>query len=136
MFSQSRMSSAIHYRCQRCTNCCRWPGLVRVDEHEIAAIAELLGMKEHDFIQRFTRLRPQRDGLALIEKENHECVFLDGRDCAIQPVKPRQCAGFPNTWNFPGWREVCEAVPELRDSHGGAAARSPRLPAQRSAATR
>ena len=40
-------------------------------------------------------------------------IFLEGRDCAIQPVKPRQCAGFPNTWNFPGWREACEAVPVL-----------------------
>jgi uncharacterized protein len=111
------MPSAIHYRCQRCTNCCRWPGFVRVGEDEIAAIAGFLGVDEYEFIQRFTRLRPQRDGLALIEKENHECIFLEGRDCTIQPVKPRQCAGFPNTWNFPGWREVCEAVPELRDSH-------------------
>lgn len=110
------MPSAIHYRCQRCTNCCRWPGFVRVGEDEIAAIADFLGVAEHDFIQRFTRLRPQRDGLALIEKENHECIFLEGRDCTIQRVKPRQCAGFPNTWNFPGWREVCEAVPHLRDS--------------------
>jgi Fe-S-cluster containining protein len=109
---------AIHYHCQRCTNCCRWPGFVRVGDDEIAAIAGFLGVDEHEFIQRFTRLRPQRDGLALIEKENHQCVFLNGRDCAIQPVKPRQCAGFPNTWSFPGWRDVCEAVPELRDSHG------------------
>jgi hypothetical protein len=31
----------------------------------------------------------------------------------VQPAKPVQCAGFPNTWNFPGWREVCEAVPSL-----------------------
>jgi uncharacterized protein len=111
------MPTAIHYRCQRCTNCCRWPGFVRVGEDEIAAIAGFLGVDEYAFIQRFTRLRPHRDGLALIEKVNHECVFLEGRDCAIQPVKPRQCAGFPNTWNFPGWREVCEAVPKLRDSH-------------------
>jgi Fe-S-cluster containining protein len=94
--------------------------LVKVDDAEIAAIAGYLGVSEHDFIQCYTRLRPGRDGLALIDKGadssgtyNHECIFLDGRDCAIQPVKPRQCAGFPNTWNFPGWREMCEAVPSL-----------------------
>lgn len=114
------MSSAIHYACQRCTACCRWPGLVPVGDAEVAAIARHLGLSEHDFIQRFTRLRPGRDGLALIDKGpppggeyNHECIFLEGRDCAIQPVKPAQCAGFPNAWNFPGWREVCEAVPSL-----------------------
>ncbi len=77
------------------------------------AIAAHLGLSEHDFIQRYTRLRPRRDGLALIDKPNGECVFLEGRDCAVQAVKPRQCRGFPNAWNFPGWREVCEAVPVL-----------------------
>ncbi len=112
------MPHEIHYQCQRCTNCCRWPGFVKLDDHEIGAIARFLGLDEHTFIQRFTRLRPQRDGLALVDKENHECIFLDGRDCSIQPVKPLQCAGFPNTWNFPGWRAVCEAVPTLRRVEG------------------
>ena len=87
---------------------------MRVDEADILAIAAHLKMSEHDFIQAFTRLRPQRDGLALIDKGNGECVFLDGRDCAVQPVKPAQCGGFPNTWNFPAWREVCEALPVVR----------------------
>ena len=78
-------------------------------------MASHLGMMTDDFIQRYTRLRPQRDGLALIDKgTSHECIFLDGRDCAIHPVKPAQCAGFPSAWNFPGWRESCEAVPALR----------------------
>ena len=104
----------IHYQCQRCTNCCRWPGLVKIGDAEITAISQFLGIDEFDFVQRYTRLRPYKDGLSLIEKENGECVFLDGRDCAIQPVKPIQCAGFPNEWNFPGWREVCEAIPVAR----------------------
>ncbi len=109
------MPASIHYTCQRCTACCRWPGLVKIGDPEISAMAHLLGMDDHDFIQRFTRLRPSRDGLSLIEKENGECVFLDGRDCRVQAAKPEQCAGFPNTWNFPGWREQCEAVPGLRN---------------------
>ena len=101
----------VHYQCQRCANCCRWPGFVRLDDEDIAAIAGHLALSEHEFIQRFTRLRPQRDGLALIDQPDGACVFLDGRDCRVQPVKPRQCRGFPNAWNFPGWREVCEAIP-------------------------
>jgi Fe-S-cluster containining protein len=107
------MPYEVHYQCQRCTACCRWPGQVKVGAREIAAIAAYLGIEEHDFIQQFTRLRSQRDGLALLDKENGECFFLDGSDCRIQAVKPQQCRDFPNRWNFPGWREVCEATPGL-----------------------
>jgi Fe-S-cluster containining protein len=109
--SAAATTESVHYVCQRCGNCCRWPGFVKISEAEIAAIARFLGMSEHEFIQRFTRLRPQRDGLALIDKPNGECIFLDGIDCTVQPVKPHQCRAFPNAWNFPGWRDVCEAIP-------------------------
>lgn len=107
------MPYEIQYQCQRCTACCRWPGQVKVSSTEITAIAAHLGLEEADFIQRFTRLRAQRDGLALIDKPNGECGFLEGNDCTLQAVKPAQCKAFPNSWNFPGWREVCEAVPHL-----------------------
>jgi len=107
----SPTAPAIWYQCQRCTNCCRWPGFVELREPDITAIARFLEISEWDFIQRYTRLRPNRQGLALTDTESGACIFLEGNDCAIQPVKPRQCKGFPNTWNFPGWRDVCEAKP-------------------------
>ena len=68
-------------------------------------------MSEFDFIQQYTRLRQDRRGLALLEKPNGECVFLEGNDCSVQPVKPRQCREFPNLWNFPGFEKVCRAIP-------------------------
>jgi Fe-S-cluster containining protein len=80
-------------------------------EAEITKLATFKNLSEFDFIQQFTRLTESRRGLALKDKPDGECIFLEGRDCAIQAVKPMQCAGFPNTWNFPGWRDVCEAVP-------------------------
>ncbi len=90
--------------CQRCAVCCRWPGWVR-------GSAAFLGPGEREFIARHTRLRPDRRGLALLEKANGECDFLEGRDCRIQPVKPQQCRDFPNGWNFPGFERFCRAVP-------------------------
>jgi uncharacterized protein len=101
----------IFYECQRCTACCRWPGEVRVDEAEIAQLAGFFGISEHEFIQRYTRVTQDRRGLALADKVNGECIFLDGNDCSVQAVKPRQCKGFPNLWNFPGFEEVCHAIP-------------------------
>lgn len=107
---KSLLVGKVYYQCQRCTNCCKWPGFVKLTEQDIVNIAAWLGVSEYEFIQSHTRLRPLRDGLALIDQEDGACIFLEGGDCAIQPVKPVQCRGFPNTWNFPGWREVCEAV--------------------------
>lgn len=105
------LDPTVHYVCQRCTACCKWPGDVRIEDDEIAPIARHLGMTEEEFLSTYTRLRTNRMGLSLIEKENHECIMLEGDACRIHPVKPEQCAGFPNKWNFPGWRDVCEAIP-------------------------
>ena len=102
---------SLHYQCQRCTACCRWPGFVRITEAEIPRIAAHLGLEEEEFIQRFTRLTPQRSGLALLDKPDGSCLYLENGGCALQAVKPGQCLGFPNTWNYPGWRETCQAIP-------------------------
>lgn len=101
----------VFYECQRCAACCRWPGQVRLTEAEIAALAAHLGLGEHEFIKRFTRLATDRRGLALADKPNGECIFLDGIDCMVQPVKPGQCRDFPNLWNFPGFEKICRARP-------------------------
>ena len=101
--------SDVWYQCDRCTACCKWPGDVRVEDDEIEKIAGFLGMDSQAFIEKYTRLRTNRTGLSLIEKENHECIMLDGESCRINPVKPEQCRGFPNKWNFPGWQQVCQA---------------------------
>jgi Fe-S-cluster containining protein len=103
----------IFYQCDRCTACCRWPGQVRLTETEISQIAAFKNLDEHEFIQKFTRLTSSRRGLALIDKPNGECVFLNGNDCEIQAVKPQQCREFPNLWNFPGFEKVCKAIPKM-----------------------
>jgi Fe-S-cluster containining protein len=102
----------IFLECQRCTACCRWPGQVRLTNAEISRLAAFKGLSEHDFIQQFTRLRWDRGGLSLMDKPNHECIFLEGDNCAVQPVKPQQCREFPNLWNFPGFEKICHAIPK------------------------
>ena len=106
----------VRYACQCCGACCKWPGDVCIEPDEIAPIARFLGMSEEDFIQCYTRLRSNRQGLSLMDKENHECVMLDNNTCRIHPVKPEQCRGFPSKWNFPGWRQVCQATPVNSDN--------------------
>lgn len=99
-----------YYQCQRCTNCCRWPGDVHLTEGDISSIAAFLGLSEYEFVQKHTKISRRRTGLSLLEHKNGTCVWLEGIDCRLQAVKPEQCRGFPNAWNFPGWRDMCEAV--------------------------
>jgi uncharacterized protein len=101
----------IFLECQRCTACCRWPGQVRLSDAEITRFAVFKGVGERDFIEQFTRLRWDRGGLALQEKPDGACIFLEGNDCAVQPVKPQQCREFPNLWKYPGFEKVCHAIP-------------------------
>jgi uncharacterized protein len=84
---------------------------VKLTEADTSALAAFLGQHEMEFVNRFTRLRTDRRGLALTNKPDGSCIFLEGvNHCAVQAAKPAQCSGFPNTWRFPGWREMCEAV--------------------------
>ena len=76
-------------------------------------MAAFKGITEGAFITQYTRLRADRRGLALADKPNGECIFLEGIDCAVQPVKPQQCRDFPNLWNFPGFEKECRAIPGL-----------------------
>ena len=81
--TESIRTMPIFYECQRCTACCRWPGQVRLTDAEIDAMAGYLGLAVHEFTEQFTRLREDRRGLALREKPNGECVFLEGIVCRV-----------------------------------------------------
>ena len=84
---------------------------MRLTDVEITRLAAFKGVSEADFIQQFTRLTWDRGGLALQEKPDGGCIFLEGDDCAVQAVKPQQCRDFPNLWNFPGFEKTCRAIP-------------------------
>lgn len=97
--------------CQRCGNCCKWPGLVRVTDAEIDGYAKFLEMSPIEFIEQYTAVTPDRTGLTLISHPDNSCIFLkQGNICIVNDIKPVSCAGFPNEWNNPGWQEKCEAI--------------------------
>ena len=100
----------VHWVCQRCTACCQWPGDVIVTEDEVDRIADFLGLPVADFLEDYTRLSANRKHLSLVDQEGSDtCIMLEDGSCRIHEVKPEQCRGFPNTWNFPGWRKYCQA---------------------------
>lgn len=103
-FATSMMEHAI--QCQRCAACCRWPGEVRLSATEVTRVAAFMNLTEQQFIDSHTRLRHDRKGLALKERSDHSCSFLESNACAIQAVKPAQCLEFPNRWVNLLWGKV------------------------------
>ena len=69
----------IHFKCDRCTNCCNWPGEVVVTDVEIDLMAKQLDISPQIFIEKYTDLRENRNGLTLKNNENGSCVLLKNR---------------------------------------------------------
>jgi len=67
--------------------------MVWVSLPEVAALAGHLGLLPEGFGRKYLRLVDDR--LSLIEKQNFDCVFLEGSRCSVYPVRPRQCRLFP-----------------------------------------
>jgi len=100
----------MNFTCLRCAECCSWRGYVYVTSKEVERMAVHLGIGIYDFTERYTRLSDDRLRLSLKEKENGECVFLDGNTCRVYPVRPKQCAEFPTAWSVEGIEHICAAT--------------------------
>lgn len=102
------------FACAMCGNCCRGEGYVRISPEEGRRIAEHLGLSHEDFLARYTRepeIRSHAEAgdLWLIDKPGpeQECIFLENNLCAVNPVKPVQCIGFPLKWRTPDVMDYC-----------------------------
>ena len=99
------------FACQRCGACCRVPGYVALASGEAEVIAAFLGMDVYAFTGQYTVLTANRNDLSLTEHKDGSCIFLQADStCRIQPVKPRQCQGFPADWKSPRLRQTCPAL--------------------------
>ena len=95
--------------CRRCGACCRETGYVHLADAEIDAIAAHLGIEVGAFIERYTRLVRNRQGLSLIERDNGACILLgEGGDCLTESVKPLQCRQFPFVWRYDDVQHICK----------------------------
>ncbi len=88
-------ADGLNFECTRCGLCCTGtPGYVWVDDQEITAIADFLGVPAEELIARHTRQAHR--GRSLREKPNGDCVFYDRSEgCTIYPVRPKQCRTWP-----------------------------------------
>ncbi len=100
--------------CARCGNCCRGEGIVRIHPEEAQRICEFLGLSLDEFIASYTRVPDDPEDAArgvrwLLDKPGplRECIFLEGNECRIHPVKPERCRTFPLAWRTPDILDYC-----------------------------
>lgn len=106
----------LRFECTQCGNCCSGaPGVVWVDDQEIAQLANTLEMEIADFTHKFTRRVGRR--ISLVEYPDGDCVFLDPqkRNCMVYSARPIQCRTWPfwdsNLETPASWQETCEKCP-------------------------
>jgi Fe-S-cluster containining protein len=109
-------SDGLQFQCTGCGDCCTGaPGYVWVNQAEIDALAQRLGMEVDAFERKYVREVGVRRTLK--ERKNYDCVFLDAetRKCTVYEHRPRQCRTWP-FWNSnlkspEAWQQTCEVCP-------------------------
>ena len=106
----------LRFTCTQCGNCCTGaPGHVWVENHEIAALAQALGISEESFENTFVRRVGARKSLK--ELPNGDCILFDGttRKCTVYSARPRQCRTWPfwdsNLNTQRDWEHTCQICP-------------------------
>jgi uncharacterized protein len=77
--------------------------MVWVTEEEIARMADFLKLSLDEFGKLYLRRIGNRYALRELPRKNWDCVFLEGKQCKLYSVRPKQCRTFP--W----WRENLES---------------------------
>ncbi len=107
----------LRFKCTGCGKCCTGsPGYVWITPDEIEKIADSLKMSLVDFSRGY--LREINGAYALKERvKSYDCVFLNGKECSIYELRPKQCKTFPwwvqnleteEDWNLAAKR--CEGI--------------------------
>lgn len=109
-------SGGLRFECTGCGDCCTGaPGYVWVTRDEIEALADLCAMGVEEFEAKYVRKVGVRK--SLIEFDNGDCVFFDGRSrrCRVYNARPRQCRTWPfwpsNLKSPSTWRAMAEHCP-------------------------
>ena len=111
--------AGIRFTCRRCGACCTGaPGIVRVNDEEITAIAAYLDQPASRVIQ--TCLTVWENGYRIKEADDGRCLFYEN-GCRVYPVRPTQCRTFPfwfrNLRSEARWMAIQRDCPGIGNGH-------------------
>lgn len=109
-------AEGLRFTCTQCGDCCSGePGYVWVDQAEIDAMANVMGLDVDEFESKFVRqVGTER---SLVEYPDGDCILLDPktRRCTVYDARPVQCRTWPfwdsNLKRKKDWQETCEVCP-------------------------
>jgi uncharacterized protein len=78
------------YECRACTRCC-YGKRIQVNPYEVARLARHRGVSTTELIARCT----VEGGIALANREDGSCVFLEERGCGVHADRPLACRLYP-----------------------------------------
>ena len=106
----------LKFECTGCGDCCTGEaGYVWVNQAEIDAMAEIVGVPPETFADQYIRKIGIRRSLK--EFPNGDCVSFDPekRNCQVYQARPRQCRTWPfwdsNLKTAEDWQRTCEECP-------------------------
>lgn len=108
----------LRFGCTQCGKCCTGaPGYVWVNDAEIQAMADFLGIDVPKFKRLYLRQKDNRYLLVEMKSRNHDCVFYKDGKCTVYSARPTQCRTFPfwreNLTTEASWTEAatyCEGI--------------------------
>ena len=109
-------ADGLRFTCTQCGACCSGePGHVWVEQSEIDAMANVMGLEVDVFEHRF--VRQVGADRSLVEYPDGDCILLDPktRHCTVYEARPIQCRTWPfwdsNLKRKRDWKETCEVCP-------------------------
>lgn len=82
-------------------------------------MAHFLKLSVEEFSQRYLRQIGKRYALKDLPRKNWDCVFLEGKQCKLYTVRPKQCQTFPwwqeNLKSPEAWAEAAKCCEGIRD---------------------
>ena len=98
---QVELSDRIRFRCMRCADCCQHvEATIMIEIKDAFYLAKHLGITVADFYDKYAQMFMLEDTgfpvFALKTVGNDKiCIFLKGKRCSFQTVKPRTCKLYP-----------------------------------------
>jgi uncharacterized protein len=102
-----KIVDGIKFKCTKCGKCCKWEGKVSLLPSDINKLANVLSLKDNEFLNRYTK--KYGNHIILRDKPGtSECVFLKNNKCSVWDHQPKQCSDFPKEYDkrCPGFSNI------------------------------